>query len=148
MAVVNTGHFSFIEHTADIGLQISANSEKELFQHSLEGFSALVCHSGEIKRNRMFVIDINARDMGALLVEWLNEFVYLFDVHGFIPSRIRTMSISKLHDGSIGIQAQVEGDTYDPKRHILNREIKAATYHNLNVDLSQSPFTARVFFDL
>ncbi len=148
MAVVSTGHFAFIEHTADIGLEIKADSEKELFQQALEGFAALVCQSGEIESNRMFAININARDMGALLVEWFNECVYLFDVHGFIPRRIKTFSISKLHDGSIDVRARVEGDTYDPERHVLNREVKAATYHNLSADLSHPPFTARIFFDL
>ncbi|NOY07040.1 MAG: archease [Chlorobi bacterium] len=148
MAVVNTGHFSFIEHTADIGLEIKADSEKELFQKALEGFTALICRSGEIRNNRTFAINVSAKDKGALLVEWFNECIYLFEIHGFIPDRIKTISISRLHDGSVAIQARVVGDTYDPERHVLNMEVKAATYHNLDVDLSHPPFTARIFFDL
>jgi SHS2 domain-containing protein len=86
---------------------------------------------------------VSAADRPALLVAWLNELLYLLDVHRFIPRRCRIREFR-----NTALVAELFGDTIDPNRHSVRRMVKAATYHGLSLTQANGGWEARVILDL
>jgi len=76
------------------------------------------------------------------LIVFLNELLYLWDVHRFIPKRT---TIAK--DGA-RLDVLIEGERFDPERHFARKEIKAATYHAFSIGKDENGMEARVILDI
>ena len=50
--------------------------------------------------------------------------------------------------GKYGVKAKLSGEKFDPARHELELDIKAATYHNLKIQRVNDRFIAEVVFDI
>jgi SHS2 domain-containing protein len=77
-------------------------------------------------------VDVHSTDQEALLVDWLNELLYLFDVEHIIFSKFE---ISYLNQNRL--KAKVYGERIDTSRHQLKTGVKAATYHMLKIEMNQ-----------
>ena len=80
--------------------------------------------------------------MESLLVAWLNELIYLFDVDNFLLKRF---DISRLTETEL--KARAYGEKVDTSRHNLKLGIKAATYHMLKVENGKTNMV-QVIFDI
>jgi SHS2 domain-containing protein len=87
-------------------------------------------------------IELTAPDMESLLVDWLNELVYIFDVENMLFKRF---DISQLDQN--WLKARVYGEKVDAARHEIKLGVKAATYHMLQI-VSNNGYQARVIFDI
>ncbi|MBE9535821.1 MAG: archease, partial [Proteobacteria bacterium] len=90
-----------------------------------------------------FEIEIEGSDREDLLINWLRGLLYLHQVKGML---LKSFSISKIDDSQLS--GTVEGERFDTGRHIIKREVKAATYHDLSILQEEGQWTARVIFDL
>lgn len=141
--------FKVIEHTADIGLEISGRTLPELFLNSTKGLLHLVApkkilskESGPFPNLRhLDIIELNAATDEELLVYWLNEFIYYIFVKNKYPNKIE---IDSLKDSKI--RARVDFDKINKSG--ISIEIKAATYHQLYIKKVESFYQARVIFDV
>ena len=88
-------------------------------------------------------INLRADDLEALLAEWLNELIYYVEADGLLFSKFEVAKI-----GERQIVAKVQGEKIDESKHQLLKEIKACTYHQLEVRPNNSGWMARVFFDI
>jgi len=87
-------------------------------------------------------IKLTAPDQESLLVEWLNELIYLFDAEGIIFKRF---DITELNNTRL--KARSYGEKADSSRHGLKTGVKAATYHMLKVDKNDG-CKVQVLFDI
>lgn len=88
-------------------------------------------------------IRVEAEDRESLLVEWLNETIYLIETEGLIFS---CFSIEQMTDTTL--QAKVVGEQLDETRHDLKTQVKAVTYHDLKVEKTDFGWFAQVIFDV
>lgn len=136
--------FRLIDHTGDLGVEIFGGSLDALFRHAGEAFTDIVSDAKTVGTAESKRISLQADRTDDLLIRWLNEFVFLFDTHGFLPASFEIASIDERH-----IDAQVRGETYDANRHPIKTTIKGATYHQLEVvRRKDGQWKARVIFDL
>jgi SHS2 domain-containing protein len=134
--------FRVIPHTADLGVELRAPAPARLFECAGRAlFSILV--EGRRGARPFACVRIEAADFEGLLVEWLNELLYLHTVGGWVASRFKVAL-----QGQSSLQAQVAGERFEPRRHRVRREIKAATFHGLKLRRAPDAWTARVIFDL
>ena len=77
------------------------------------------------------------------MVRWLGEILYLFEGEKKIvtDTLINTISPSKL-------KATLQTIAFDPNLHEVLREIKAVTYHQIEVTEKDNRWEARIIFDL
>ena len=113
--------FRWIDHTAELELEIEAPSEEAVFAEALAAFAELAGDrdGGSTVRE----LTLEADDPPMLLVAWLDELVYLGETEGFVPERVTAL---ELDDGSL--RATVEGHAGEP-RHL----VKAVTLHRLEL---------------
>lgn len=135
--------FEVIEHTADIGVRAFGTTEAEVFQNTAFGMFSLIAELDHVADSTCLKITVSAVDIENLLVEWLNELIYLYDSQDIL---LRRFEISRL-DGT-SLEALAYGETIDQQRHVLITDIKAATYHMLRVKQESGGWTAEVIFDV
>ncbi|MFC1848056.1 archease, partial [Chloroflexota bacterium] len=117
--------FEFIDHTADIGIIGYGSDLSEAFANTAYGMFTLITDLEGLNEDFSRDIDIQAPDREALLVSWLNELIYIFDVDYVILHQFYISSLSESR-----LQAKVSGEKIDSSRHQLKTAIKAATYHS------------------
>jgi SHS2 domain-containing protein len=111
--------FRWLEHTAELGLEIEAPSREAVFEEALAAFAELVGGGDGPLTARD--VDAQADEPGLLLVEWLSELLYLADAERFVPERV----VSLVLDGN-RLRATVEGRLGEP-----GQLLKAVTLHRL-----------------
>ena len=135
--------FEVTDHTADIGIIAYGNSVGELMANAATGMVSLMTDSLHIDHHTSKTIELQEADSVALLVKWLNELLYEFEVDRLLFSRFDVV----MH-GDASLTAICRGEKYDPARHRIIREIKAATYHNLNIEKGKDGYSASIIFDI
>ena len=133
--------FRLIEHTADIGLIAYGRSLAEAFANAAYGLFSIIAELKTVKEIESRHLELNEDDAEALLFEWLNRLIYLFDVEMLLFKRFEIRDF----DGR-GLKAICYGEKYDPSRHQLKIGVKAATYHMLKVDRERNQ--VQVIFDV
>ena len=135
--------FEFFEHTGDVGLEIFARSKEELFALAARGMTALVTDVNTVQPRERMKLSVEADRLDDLLIVWLNRLNFLFETEGWLFSEFRV-----LVEENFQLNATARGELFDPARHEILREIKAATYHQLTVEKRGTWWYARVIFDL
>ena len=136
------GSFEFIDHTADVGIRVEAPTLEDLFETAGLAFTELVTNvdSLDCRVERRF--HLQEDDLETLLVSWLQELLYLLDTENLVFGRFQ----AKLDNFSL--EAAAWGDVFDPNIHTMKTEIKAVTYHQLEVSKSDQGWEAQVIFDI
>ena len=135
--------FEIIDHTADIGIVAYGADTKQVFVNAAIGLFSLIADLDEVNEDIQHDLELSAEDEEFLLVEWLNELIYTFDVEHIIFKRFE---IDELAGNRIKVRCF--GEKFKPKKHTLKREIKAATYHMLRLTKSDTGYQVQVIFDI
>jgi len=134
--------FEIIEHTADVGIKAYGTSVKEAFANAARGLFSLITELDDVEEVEYRDIEVTAPDRESLLVEWLNELIYLFDVENII---FRRFDITRLSDTQMRVRSY--GEKVDSSKHKLKTGVKAATYHMLRIDRGNG-CRVEVLFDI
>lgn len=89
-------------------------------------------------------VDLEARDLATLLVDWGNELIGLGEVSGSGYASVRDLHIAGKPSGPVGLTAEVAGDPVDP----WISPLKAATYHGAVVEHADPDWRGVVLFDV
>jgi len=135
--------FIVLDHTADIGITAYGADTKELFVNAAIGLFSLMTDLDNIKDNTQKKIELTAEDEEVLLVEWLNELIYIFEVEHLVFKRLEIDELDKNK-----IKAMCYGEKIKPSHDTLKREIKAATYHMLRITKGDKGYEVTVIFDI
>ena len=134
--------YRLIAHTGDAAIRLRAGDLAGLFRAASRGLFALLV-DGKVGRHPAVSMRIESTDTESLLVDWLNELIYLPTLGPWVlvPGRIHIESGTRL-------VAVLEGEQFDSRRHHVCQEVKAATFHGLRVARAAGVWSAEVVFDL
>lgn len=135
--------FEIIDHTADIGIIAYGADIKQFFSNAALGLFSLITEVNYIKENVQREIRISSQDREGLLVEWLNELLYIFDVDHIAFKRFE---FDELNDSKLKVRCF--GDKINPRQQKIKREVKAATYHMLAISKEDNGYKAQIIFDI
>ena len=130
-------------HTADVGLRVQSPDLNTLFAEAGRGLlSLIVSNSDDVELHTSVKFHIEGCDLAYLLVDWLNELLFAFESRRLLLAKF---DVSVTPDG---LKAEAQGETVDDSRHVLDHEIKAVTYHNLQIIQTDQGLNATVVFDV
>ncbi len=132
-----------LPHTADLAWRIRGDSLPELFENAAGALTATMTDRRYLRRLEKRQIELESPDREALLVDWLNYLLYLFDVEGFLGREFQVTALTDRH-----LRATAWGEKFDPERHPEKTAIKAATYHHLEIGPRDGGWQATVILDL
>jgi SHS2 domain-containing protein len=135
--------YETFDHTADLGLRVTAPDLNALFAEAGKGlFSLVVEDLATVCEVTESEFHISGTDREYLLFDWLRELLYRFDGEGQLFCRF---AVEVRPDG---LSAKGWGEALEPARHLLSHEVKAITYHGLRVQQLGGEWVAEVIVDI
>ena len=133
------GTYKLINHTADIGISVRGKDLKDLFSTTAYAMFSQMIDLDKIRDTETETIELYGENAEDLLVQWLNELLYLTEMEGllFVDCRIEL-----LKDATLVAQA---GGSVGP---ISKASIKAATFHNLALVQDGDGWSTIITFDV
>ncbi|MBI4601229.1 MAG: archease [Planctomycetes bacterium] len=141
--------FEFLDHTADVAVRLRSRDEAGLFRDAMRALLAIVLdeeRSAPVEPREAREVRLEAEDAESLLVDYLNELIFLFDTARFLA---RDLEASRIELGRPArLDGRLLGERFDPARHLAKTEVKATTFHGMEVRRGPEGLEAEVVFDL
>ena len=135
--------YEILEHTADIGIRVKAKDLKTLFSRGAQAMFEIIAGLKKVSQAGQEELTVvqKAESLEELFINWLNELLSLSSANGliFTDFKIKSLSENSLEARVLGAKA----GNYE-----INKEIKAATYHQLQITKSGNDWKAEVIFDV
>jgi SHS2 domain-containing protein len=137
-----------IEHTADWAIRVRGRDLRDLFAAAARGMFSLVADLAAVAPGRELELDLRAIDTETLLIDWLNELLYLAEQKRIIFSSFQILQLDEPEpghaDGAAHLRARVAGGPVPA----LRKTIKAATFNSLAIARDAAGVTTEIVFDV
>jgi len=135
--------YETFEHTADLGLRVTAADLPSLFAEAGRGLtSMIVANLDDVRPVREVTIAVEGGRLDELLFDWLNEILYVFESQRLLLAQF------DVQIDAAGLRASARGEEADESRHVLEHEVKAITYHGLKVERTSEGYLAEIIVDI
>jgi len=131
--------FREVEHTADRAFVVRGRNLAELFAHAAHALCAIQGQPAGTRQTVQREVEVSGVDRETLLVNWLNEILYLQDVHRESYSGFEVIAISDTL-----LRASLRGEPSASSR----RTIKAVTFHGLKIERLSDAWEATIVVDV
>lgn len=138
--------YRFVDHTADVAADLTGASLGELFLSAAQALTDTITELSSVRPSVTQVVTLESGAVDDLLVDWLNELLYRFEVQNML---VFQASVTVEQRGSRWLlDATIAGEPFDPDRHPSRVLVKSATYHGLKIAREQGTWRARIVFDI
>ena len=137
--------FKFVDiTTADVAFEAYGKDLNELFANSALAMFEVMVNTEEIEPKVEREVKLEANDLEGLLFEWLNELLFYYGSENLAFSRFEV----EVDEKELKLKAKCFGEEINPAKHETKTEVKAATYHNLEIKKEDGSWRARVILDI
>lgn len=134
---------SYLDHTADEGIVVRASDPAELYARAAWGLFSIITDLETVRPSETRAVAVEATDRHSLMVRWLSELNFL---HQCRQCLLCTFDVE--HWEERRMSATVAGEPIESGRHPVHKEVKAVTYHLLEVTQDGDGWRATVLFDV
>ncbi|MCL2142789.1 MAG: archease [Methanomassiliicoccaceae archaeon] len=132
--------YETLEHTADILVRCNGRTMEECFGNAAYAMFDQMIDVAAVEKKKRFYVTVEADDIEDRLYLFLSELLYMLDAESSVMSSFAvTFSGNK-------VLCESYGETLDKERHMPKTEIKAVTYHMMEIDKDTPSVT--VLFDV
>lgn len=135
--------FEIIEHTADIGIRAYGDTIEECFENAAKGMFAIITDNSKIDPIDEHKIELKSSNLEEMLVDWLSELLFLNSAYNLVFGNFEV----KIDENSMYLDGKAFGERYSREKHGYGTEIKAVTYHMLEVKKGK-PCRVQILFDI
>ena len=135
--------FTLLDHTADLGITVTGLDLRDLFERAAHSMMQIMIEERPTGKTSSLQLSVSGEDYGDLMVRWLGEILYLFQGEGKVVTCTEISSITQSH-----INSTLQTVPFNPKQHEVLAEIKAVTYHRIEVVCENGRWKATIIFDL
>ena len=133
--------YKYFEATADIGLEAYGESLNEAFENASTALFNIISDTDDILPKKEIGFEINSEDEVSLLYDYLEELLFYHETEFMLFSSFH-VEIDGLH-----LKAVIKGEAIDWNKHERKCEVKAITYHKMEV-IHSDWVTLRAIVDL
>ena len=137
--------FSYFDHTADVGVEVSADSLEELFAESGRALFSLIVDLERLESNETETVELEGSDEVSLLIDWLAELIFLFDARGWLFREFQVTVNGRMGESGLRLTAECRGELESGRQ--LEMGLKSATYHEASVSHHET-WRARFILDV
>jgi SHS2 domain-containing protein len=137
----NNSGFEEVSHTADLEIRVFAENLESLFREAANGMFSL-CGIDDLDKGISSVkqsISLDAMDYEGLLILFLEELLYRL-TEDYMYFEIEKIDIISEY----ALKAQINGTQIKA----YQRDIKAVTYHNINIQRTDDGYSVNIVFDI
>jgi len=125
-------------------------SLKEAFEECVNGLmkTMVVGWPDKIESKETREIELEDIDKETLLVGFLSEYLYYFDVEKMIFKTTEVKTLEKVGEEKWKIKAISKGEEFDSEKHQPDTEVKAITYSYIQVEETENGAEIKIVFDI
>ena len=138
-----TKPYTLLDHTADLRIRVIGTDPADLFENAGLALFDLITRPGRLETRKIIDVAVTGDDPADLMVNYLRELLYLWTGNEKLVKMIDILQIS-----DTAVSARVITDRYQPQRHAILHDIKAVTYHQIEVSRTADGWQATVVFDV
>lgn len=136
-----------LEHTADIAIEIYADKIVNLFPAGMEAWLDLSVSGTTFNPNVTLRIELSGNTYEELIIDFLGELNFQLHVNKMLFSQINQISLSE-RDGEYFLNSETVGEEVNFDKFYIKEEIKAVTYHQVDIKEKDNLFTTKIIFDI
>ncbi len=137
--------YKFLEHTADAKFQAFGRTLEEAFSNAALATAGLMWNWENVEKKVEHQVKVKGNDLKQLLVNFLEEIIYLFETKSFLLGYVEKLTIEK-EGKSFGLKALLKGDKHSDK-YKIHGDVKAITYNEMEVE-TKNHFMVQVVVDI
>jgi SHS2 domain-containing protein len=132
------------EHVGEWKVTISGRTLEDIFEATARVIANAAGSTSEEEPAPWESVEVTARDVPTLLVDWANELLGRSEVTGLSYAQLRSVRVTQRPGGSATVSAQLRG------RRVTHwtSPLKATTYHALSLEQRGHEWHAEVLFDV
>ncbi|WP_445474062.1 archease [Methanococcoides methylutens] len=138
--------YEYLEHTADAKFKAYGKTIEEAFENAAVAMFNVMINTSKVDCAHTENIELTAPDIDDLLVDWLSELLFLFEVDFIAFGKFEVESIEQ-KDGEYTLSGRASGEEIDLEKHEIDTEVKAVTYNELKVEEVPEGFMVQVTVD-
>ena len=123
--------YEYFDVTADIGFKAYGNNLNEAFENAGLAIFNIISDTSNISSDISKSFEITSEDEVSLLYDYLEELLFCHEVDFMLFSSF-DVEIEKF-DGAFNLKATICGEPIDWQKHERKTEIKAITFHMMDV---------------
>ena len=136
-------NYTLLNHTADLGIRIYGTDLRNLFENAGMALMHLMLRGVSPLKPSSYKLALAGTDSADLLVRWLGELLFLLEGENLVVTSIQILDMTPLR-----VEATLDTVPFDPDFHEVLSEIKAVTYHQVEVAYKHGRWEANVIFDI
>ena len=133
-------------HTGDVGFALRADDLDELFDAAREALLAVLVTTPPERGDIARTVELGAPGLDVLLVRWLEEILYLQATEALLAASSEPRVRHRGDDWHLSAHLRLAA--MQPEASHAWREVKAITYHGLEVKRDEAGWRARVVLDV
>jgi SHS2 domain-containing protein len=135
--------YTQLDHTADLKIRVTGDDPAGLFKNAGMALFDLIIGQTPLSPEKTVTIEVSGVDWADLMVNYLRELLFLWTGREKLVKMIDILNISET-----AVEVGVTLARYVPDRHGIIHEIKAVTYHQIQVNRTSEGWQAIVVFDI
>ncbi|WP_455368760.1 archease [[Eubacterium] cellulosolvens] len=139
--------FKFLEHTADAYIEAYGVSLEEAYANAAIAMFQVMTETSKVDPKTEESIEIEDKDLGSLLYSWLEELLVRHEIKNKLYSKFQIETIEGKRE-SYKLKAKIYGENFNSNKHPSKTEVKAVTFHMMEINQSKDQNRIRFVLDL
>ncbi|HEX7032015.1 MAG TPA: archease [Nitrososphaera sp.] len=140
------GGFRYLDHMTDAVIEAYGETLEEAFENAARGLNDTMIDLKTVVPETEVRITASGHDLHSLLFDWLDKVMLVLVADGIVMSEFST-KINK-QNGDYLLEGVARGEKLNLDKHHYKVEIKAVTYHEMEVRQEKGKATVRFLLDL
>ncbi len=141
------GSYRFLDHMTDAIIEAYGTTLEEAFENAAKGLSDTMIDLKTVRPEKEISVHVKGHDLYSLLFNWLDKVMLLLVADGIALSQF-SIRIQQHNSSSYSLEGTTKGEPLDLDRHHYKVEIKAVTYHEMEIKEEKGMITVRFLLDL
>jgi len=138
--------YEFLPHTTDAYIQATGATFEEALENAGRALFHTMCDVNSISLEFVEEVEVQGADEVTLLYGWLESLLLKFELEGKVYAGFEVVSVRR-SDG-FRAHSRISGEKYDKRKHGGKVEVKAVTYHRMEVIRNKAVVIVRFILDL
>lgn len=139
------GGYRYLDHMTDAVIEAYGSTLEEAFESAAKALNDTMIDLKGVKPDREVRIQASGHDLQELLFDWLDKVMLLLVADGIVMSEF---SVKIQQDNGYSLEGVAKGEKLNLQKHHYKVEIKAVTYHEMEIRQASGSATVRFLLDL
>ncbi len=143
--ILMTKKFEFLDITpGDVAFVAYGEDLESTFANAALATFEVMVDTKDVDDKKEEDIEVRGHDLMSLMFNWLSELIYTSSTKNMMFSKFDVV----IKKDKMLLKAKCYGDKIKPKKHALKTEVKAVTYHQMDVSRTNGGWKSQVILDL